>query len=191
MKNLLILFLTFCTLTVFGQNFDNTIERKGFVVGVAVGGGVISMAHSNDEVQFDKAQSGLSLPNLKLGWMFNERLAILATFPGMTYEYEGRHRSFNAFIPSVQYWVQDRWWINGGIGLAVDYPVLYEGHDDIRDEDWNFGTAVAISTGYELVQKKRFALDLQTKLHMGSLYLDNDEHRDVVALSIGLGFNWY
>ena len=61
----------------------------------------------------------------------------------------------------------------------------------IEDEDWNFGGAVAFSTGYELVQKKNFALDLQTQLQMGWTNLDNDRNRDAVVLSIGLGFHWY
>ena len=177
-------------MAVFGQNNGYTIERKGFVFGFGIGGGVISIADSNDEVPFDEAQFGISLPNLKFGWMLNDYLAILATFPGMIYDYEGKDRSFEAFIPSVQYWVNDRWWINGGIGLAMDFPALYE-VDDLKNEDWNFGGAVALSTGFELVQNKRYALDLQTKLQMGRVHLDNDEHRDGVSFSIGLGFNWY
>ncbi|MEZ5044720.1 MAG: hypothetical protein R2828_32790 [Saprospiraceae bacterium] len=88
--------------SAFSQNDNNTIERKGFIFGVGIGGGVISMADSNDEVPFEEAQFGISLPNLKLGWMVNDQ-----------------------------------------------------------------------------------------KLHMGRVYLDNDEHRDGVAFSIGLGFNWY
>ena len=66
---------------------------------------------------------------------------------------------------------------------------MYE--DNIKDEDWNFGGAVAFSTGYELVQKKKFTLDLQTQLQMGWTDLDKERDRDVVVLSIGLGFNWY
>jgi len=85
--------------------------------------------------------------------------------------------------------VKDRWWINAGAGLAMDFPAFYE--DNIEDEDWNFGGAVSFSTGYELVQKKKFALDLQTQLQMGWSNLENDKDRDVVVLSIGLGFNWY
>lgn len=190
MKNLLFLILTICVFPAFGQNGGITIERKGFVFGLGIGGGVISIAHSHDEVSFDEAQFGISLPNLKLGWMVNERLAILGTTHGMIYNYQSEDRSFDAFIPSIQYWVNDRWWINGGIGLAVDFPAFYEA-DDFKEEDWNFGGAVAISTGYEMVQKKRYALDLHTKLHMGRVNLDNNETLDGVAFSIGLGFTWY
>jgi len=188
MKTLFLIILTFFALSLFAQEADNSIQREGFVIGFGVGGGVISISDSNQEVPFDKARGGISFPNLKLGWMLNNRLAILGTFPGMIYKYEGKDRSFDAIIPSVQYWVKDRWWINGGFGLAIDGPALYK---DLDDESWNFGYAVTASTGYELIQKKKFALDLQTNLQLGRVFMDNDEHRDGVAFSVGLGFNWY
>jgi hypothetical protein len=189
MKNLLILFITLWTFSLFGQETNSMIERQGFVIGFGIGGGVISISDSDQEVPFDEAQGGGSFPNLKVGWMVNDRLAILGMYAGMSYEYEGKDRSFDAFMPSVQYWVKDRWWVNAGAGLAMDFPAFYE--DNIKDEDWNFGGAVAFSTGYELVQKKSFALDLQTQLQMGWTNLDNDKNREAVVLSIGLGFNWY
>jgi len=147
------------------------------------------VSESDQEVPFDEAQGGMYLPNLKLGWMLNGRLAILATFPGMTYEYEGKDRSFDAIVPSLQYWVKDRWLVNGGIGLTIDSPDLFE--NDVDNEDWNFGTTVAVSSGYELIQKERYALDLQTGLQLGRTNLENGRYRDGVILTIGIGFNWY
>ncbi len=189
MKISLIFAFTFCTLLSYGQREVTQIERKGFVIGFGLGGGVISTSDSDQEVPFDDAQGGGSFPNLKLGWMVNDRLAILGMYAGMSYGYQGKDRSFDAFMPSVQYWVKDRWWVNAGAGLAMDFPAIYE--DNIKDEDWNFGKAVALSTGYELVQKKKFALDLQAQLMMGTTNLENDRHRDAVVFSIGIGFNWY
>ncbi len=188
MKNVLILVFAICTITAFGQDAGSTIERKGFVFGFGIGGGVVSISDSNQEVPFDEAQGGISFPSIKFGWMLNDRLAIMATTAGLIYENEGKDRSFDAFIPSVQYWVGDRWWINGGVGLAMDAPAFYE---KLKDEDWNYGVAVALSSGYELVQKQKYALDLQTRLHLGSVSLENDGRRDGVTFTIGLGFNWY
>jgi len=189
MKNLLIIVFTFSTLISFGQNETSEIERKGFLIGFGIGTGIISISDSDQEIPFDEAQRGGTFPNLKLGWMVNDRLAVLAQYSGMGYEYEDLNRSFDALMPSVQYWVKDHWWINAGAGLAMDFPAFYE--DDIEDEDWNFGGAVSLSTGYEIVQNKNFALDLQTQLQMGFTNLDNDRERSAVILSVGLGFNWY
>ena len=188
MKKLVIITFIFLSFSAFGQTSDSPVERKGFVIGVGIGGGVISFDNSNQEGSFEEAQGGGTFPNLKLGWMVNDRLAILATLPGMIYEFEEKDRSFDAIIPSVQYWVKNRWWINGGIGLAIDGPALYE---KTEGEDWNFGCAVAASTGYELLQKKKFVLDLQTQLQLGRVFMENDQYRDGVVFSVGLGFNWY
>ena len=190
MKNLFVLVFTLFSLTLFGQAPDHSVQRKGLVFGVGVGGGVISVSQSTQEVPFDEAQGGFSLPNLKIGWMVNERLAVLATFPGKIYEYQGKDRSFEGFLPSLQYWAKDRWWINAGVGLAMDFPAFYE-VDDFKDEDWNFGCAVSASTGYEIVQKNNFTIDLQSKVFLGRTFLENDEYRDAAAFSVGVGFNWY
>jgi hypothetical protein len=189
-KSLLFALFTVLAVSAFGQQFDNTVRREGFVIGIGVGGGVISIADSDAENPFDEAQGGISFPNLKIGAMLNERTALLVTFPGLMYEYEGKDRSFDAVMPTLQYWVSDRWWINGGIGLATDFPAFYE-VDDFEDEDWNFGCAVAASTGYEIYQRDNFTIDLQSKVLMGQVSLDDDRHRDGVAFSVGIGFNWY
>ena len=188
MKNVLMLALSLFALTAFAQQEAQEIERKGFIIGFSAGAGVVSISDSNQEVPFDEAHGGFSFPNLKFGWMVSDRLAIMANLPGMSYEYDDKDRSFDALIPSVQYWMKDRWWINGGFGLAMDSPAIYEKNDG---EGWNFGCAVAASTGFELVQKKKFVLDLQTQLMLGRTFLKNDQYRDGVALSVGLGFNWY
>ena len=188
MKHLMILVFTFCTVSLFAQEVSENIERKGFVFGAGVGGGVISI--SENGAGFGKAQGGISLPDLKLGWMVNDRLAILATSPGMLYSLDDKDRSFEAIVPTVQYWLKNKWWVNGGLGLGMDMPAFYQ-IKKVENEDWNFGCAVSLSTGYEVLQKKNFALDLQTRLNMGRVGLGNDMHRDGVSFSVGVGINFY
>ena len=190
MKNLLIFAFTFCTLLSYGQNETNQIERKGFVIGFGIGGGVISISDSDQEVPFDEAQVGGTFPNLKLGWMVNDRLAILGMYSGMGYEYEDKDRRFDAFMPSVQYWVKDRWWIHGGAGLAIDAPALYDIKDNVND-DWNTGIAAMVSTGYEVYRKNKFALNVQSKLLVGGVKLNNNIDREAVQFSLGIGFSWF
>ncbi len=196
MKKLLLLVFTLSTLNLFSQavepgiqNLDR-IQRQGFVFGFGVGGGVISLSESSREGGFDNTTGGISFPNLKFGYMLNERLALMATLPGLIYEYENKDRSFEALIPSIQYWVQDRWWINGGVGMALDMPVWYD-FDDFKDGDFNLGCAVEFSTGYELVQGKKFALDLQGQVSLGRAFLGDKQYRDAAMFTVGLGFNWY
>lgn len=170
-------------------NPETTTQRDGFIIEFVVGGGIISVEDSAGIQTFDKSQSVFSFPDLKLGYMLNKRLAITASMPGMTYEFQDSDRHFGGFIPSLQYWVKDRWWIHGGMGLAIDSPALYDIKDDVND-DWNFGFAVMASTGYEIYKKRNFALNIQSNFVLGSVYLDGDAHRDALTFNIGLGFSW-
>ena len=185
--------LTFCTMVVSAQNNLNNkkiSKRNGFMFEFSVGGGVISVEDSQGIQTFDKSQGAISFPELKFGYMLNENLAITASMPGMIYKFNNNDRHFGGLIPSVQYWVKDRWWIHGGIGLAIDSPALYDIKDNVND-DWNFGCAVMASTGYEFYKKKNFALNVQSKILMGRTSLEGDAHRDAVTFNIGLGFSWF
>jgi hypothetical protein len=177
----------------FAQNnstTETTSNRDGFIIEFSLGGGVISIEDSEGIQTFDKSQGAISFPELKFGYMLNDNLAITASMPGMIYEYQDNDRHFGGFIPSLQYWLKDRWWIHGGMGLAIDSPALYDIKDNVND-DWNFGCAVMASTGYEIYKKNNFALNVQSKLVLGRAFLKGDAHRDAVTFNIGLGFSWF
>lgn len=171
-------------------NSETTTVREGFIFEFVVGGGIISLEDSAGIQTFDKSQGTFVFPDLKFGYMLNDRLAITAAMPGNIYEFQDNDRNFGGFIPSLQYWVKNRWWIHGGIGLAIDSPALYDIKDDVND-DWNFGTAVMVSTGYEFYKKKNFALNFQSKLVLGHVSLDGDADRDALIFNVGLGFSWF
>lgn len=171
------------------SGIKTTTERDGFIFEFVVGGGLISLEDSAGIQTFDKAQGTFVFPDLKFGYMLNERLAITASLPGNIYKFQDNDRHFGGFIPSVQYWVKDRWWIHGGFGLAIDSPALYDIKDNTND-DWNFGCAVMASTGYEIYKKKNFALNVQSKLVLGRTNLDGDAHRDALIFNLGLGISW-
>lgn len=175
----------------YAQNTNTEIEteRKGFIIEFVVGGGSISIEDSAGIQTFDASQGTFSFPDLKIGYMLTERLAVTASMPGMIYEYQNNDRHFGGFIPSLQYWVKDNWWIHGGIGLAIDSPALYDIKDNVNDE-WNFGTAVMASTGYEFYKKKNFALNIQSNFVLGRTSLSGNAHRDAVTFNVGLGFSW-
>lgn len=166
------------------------IERKGFVLGLGLGVGAISISDADTAQDFDKGQGAITLPNLKFGYMLNEKTALLLTTSGMIYNLEGNDRSFETLLPSVQYWVNDNWWLNGGIGLALDMPALYDIKDNVND-DFNFGCGIGLAAGREVYKKKNFAIDLQAQITLGRTFLKGDGHRDAATFSVGVGFNWY
>lgn len=176
----------------FAQNTDaKTIsKRQGFTFEFTLGGGLISLEDSAGIQTFDESQGTFVFPDVKLGYMLNENLAITISIPGNIYEFQDNDRHFGGFIPSVQYWIKDRWWIHGGFGLAIDSPAIYDIKDDVND-DWNFGHAVMFSSGHEIYKKKNFALNVQSKLLLGRANLGNDAYRDAVIFNVGIGFNWF
>ncbi|MBP92489.1 MAG: hypothetical protein CMC55_00035 [Flavobacteriaceae bacterium] len=167
---------------------ETTYQRDGFIFEIGLGGGVISLEDSDGIQTFDTSQGTFSFPELKFGFMLHDKLALTASMPGNIYEFQDNDRHFGGLIPSVQYWIKDRWWIHGGIGLAIDGPALYDINDD--NNDWNFGCAVMVSTGYEIYKKKNFALNLQSKIVLGRAFLEGDAYRDAALFNVGLGFSW-
>lgn len=183
-------FTLFTSITYAQNNNQNTsTERDGFIFEFVVGSGLISIEDSAGIQTFDKSQGTFSFPDLKFGYMLNDRLAVTVSTPGMIYEFQDNDRHFGAVIPSLQYWFKDNWWVNGGIGLAIDSPALYDIKDHVND-DWNFGCAVKVSTGYEFYKKKNFALNVQSNVVFGRAFLDGDAHRDGATINVGIGFSW-
>ncbi len=171
-------------------NTETTKQREGFMFEFTVGGGIISIEDSEGIQTFDESQGTFVFPDIKLGYMLNEKLAITVSMPGNIYKFQDNDRNFGGFIPSVQYWIKERWWIHGGIGLAIDSPALYDIKEDVND-DWNFGTAVMVSSGYEMYKKKNFALNVQSKLVLGHASLYGDAQRDALIFNVGIGFSWF
>ncbi|WP_397445283.1 hypothetical protein [Polaribacter sp. R77954] len=169
---------------------ERSFQREGFMFEFAIGGGIISTEDSDGIQSFDEAQGAFSFPDLKFGYMLNNRLALTLSIPGMIYSVNDNDRHFGGFIPAIQYWVKDRWWIHGGAGLALDSPALYDIKNNVND-DWNTGIAVMASTGYDVYRKNNFALNVQSKLLLGGVNLNNGIDRDVVQFSVGIGFSWF
>ena len=171
-------------------NAKNSFIREGFMFEFGLGGGIISIEDVAGLQSFDDAQGAGTFPELKFGYMLNNRLSVTVSAPGMIYTLNDYDRHFGGIIPAVQYWIKDRWWIHGGAGLAIDSPALYDIEDNVND-DWNTGIAVMVSTGYEVYRKNKFALNVQSKVLLGGVKLDNNIDRDAVQFSLGIGFSWF
>jgi len=56
--------------------------------------------------------ASISLPHLKIGWMYNPDLALLITSLGLNYSLGDYDRSIDGIIPSVQYWIKTQFVYN-------------------------------------------------------------------------------
>ncbi len=186
-----ILFLAFAVFSnvVFAQTTldKNLIERNGFVFGVGTGGGVLTL-NTNDTIQ---TTFSATLPNIKVGYMINQKVALLALFPGATYKYNGKDRGFEGIMIGAQYWLKEKWWMLGGAGLTFDAPAFYTVRDPQKAGFYIGVPALTFSTGYEVWRKGRFAIDLQYRIFVGKSNLPNKNYREGISNIFMVGFNWY
>ena len=59
------------------------------------------------------------------------------------------------------------------------------------EEKNNWGKGVLLSSGYELIQRKRWAMDIQARLYMASVKLDSGNRREGTAFSLAVGFTLF
>lgn len=184
-----IISLTLLVNSTFAQtNTDkNQIERKGFVFGLGIGAGALSL-HTNGA---SNTSFSASLPNIRLGYMLNDRFALLALFPGATYQFEDKTRGFEALMLAGQYWIKDKWWVMGGTGLTFDAPAFYAVEDPQTAGFYTGFPALTFATGYEIWRKGRFTVDLQYRIFYGKSELPNNGQREGISNMFILGFNWY
>lgn len=191
MRSVIVFIFLFSTLALSAQSkAPAPFQRKGFLIGGALGGSSIQLSANNAD---NETQTGLSFPNFKIGTMIAPRMALLLYLPGTVYRYsqEGRKRDrgFEGIIPSVQYWAGNRCWLLGGLGLGMDAPAFY----DIKvpaERKFYFGTAALAGAGYELWRKRNMTLDLQGRVHYGRIQWPGNRYTGV-AFSLLLGFNFY
>ncbi len=166
---------------------NHPFEKKGFSFGLGVGLGALTL-NANDTIT---AKFSSTIPNIKVGYMLNKRLALFALLPGANYKYQNKARGFEGLIVAGQYWLKDSWWVLGGTGLTFDAPAFYTVKDP-QTAEFNTGLpAFSLATGYEIWHKGRFALDMQYRIFLGKANLKNDGFREGVSNMVILGFNWY
>lgn len=191
MKSILtFIFLNACSLIIVPAQDTNQFNRKGFIFGTSFG--ISSLRFKTATVPL-QTQESLSFPNLKIGKMISKRSAIVLYLPGNIYTYNGggrqRDRGFEGIIPSIQYWIKDRWWTMVGTGITFDAPAFY----DIKNEEerkFYFGNSIIAGAGYEVWRKRNFAIDLQSRIQYGNTNMPQGKRKGV-AVSFLIGFNLY
>jgi len=146
-------------------------ERKGFIFGVAVGGGGIKC----DDCESMNGPASA----LYLGGMVTDKLAIVVDGSGILKTEDDVDLTSIVSGIAAQYWVSPRVWVKGGVGagqLGVSSGKVSETSD--------LGLGFLGGAGVEIVQKKKFTLDLQVRFTTAKI--EGDRVNNVSAL---FGFN--
>ena len=163
-------------------------DRKGFTIGGSAGIGVLHFTQGMAETETETS-GNISLPNMKVGWFITDDFAVYLNTTGQIYELNGRDRSFEGIIPSVQYWTSDRWWMSGGFGAALDTRAFYESKSKSADSEW--GKGVLLASGYEFKQREKWAMDVQARLFMASVSRDGLQSLEGTSFTIAFGFTFF
>lgn len=190
MKSLTIIVISFMLcITAFGQT-KNEIKRKGLVFGTSFG---IANASMNFPT---KKQNTTNLAiNWKVGYMINSKFALVVNGAVSVYEYDltdrKRLRDFGGVFASTHYFITDKFWALGGIGIGTDAPVFY----DLKPENpietkYYSGIGAISSVGYEIYRKKNVTLDIQARINFSRVNLPMGKTNGFTA-AILLGINFY
>lgn len=183
-------FAIFCILSItLSAQIENSIQRKGIVFGFSSG-------ISNSSLIFpSKKQNDSNLAyNWKVGFMVNPKFALLLNGVVSTYEYDlsdrERLRDFGGVFASAQYFIKDRFWILGGVGIGTDAPVFYDlKSENTTETKYYSGLGLVTSVGYEIFRKKNFALDLQARINYSGVELPIGRMNGfTTAFLIGINF---
>lgn len=184
------LVLICCVITTLGiTQSKNEIVRKGLVFGFSAG-------IANSYLRFPtKNQNDANLAlNWKAGYMPYPKLAFLFNGAVSIYEYDlsdrTRLRDFGGIFASAQYYLGDKFWILGGLGIGTDAPVFYDVEPENQIETKYYsGIGLISSFGYEIYRKKKFTVDIQARLNYSSVNLPIGKANGfTTALLLGINF---
>ena len=183
-----------CIFIHFSVAQENQIfERKGFVFGASLGEATTNLTFP------DKMQNDIDLAiDLKIGYMIKPQIAILLTSTVSIYDYSGfgrnRKRDFGVLAPALQYWLSNRFWVQGGLGIGGDNPVFWDienPDNDALETKYYSGLGLMTSVGYEIYRsKKNFTIDVKVR----AMYRNVDlQEGNTSGFSYGIlvGCNFY
>lgn len=178
--------------SVFAQE-QETFERKNFVFGTALGFTSTTLSFPTNTQE----HTGLGI-ELKIGYMLKPKLAVLLSSNVSIYDYSGfgrnRKRDFGVLAPSIQYWFNERLWVQGGLGIGGDNPVFWDIQNpdsDTLETKYYSGLGVVTSLGYEIYKsQKNFTIDIKARGMYRKVEL---QEGDTSGFSYGilLGINFY
>jgi hypothetical protein len=170
-------------------NVEHEYVRHGFTMELGLGISQTSVA--SDVVGREHSDIGLAPLSFGFGGFVSPRLAIIGRGAGTSTFREDSHgksyQTVNGFYgPTLQYWVTDRFYLGGGVGLAL------LGADPLGDRkrDIHF-----LEAGFGVNARAGFAFALPGDHHALLLGVDGFgsqlEKSSTVAVALNLGWQYY
>ena len=184
--------LLICLITSAYSQSNQDVYRKGFVFGTAIG--VSHSIHNFPNNKQNNTDIGL---DFKVGYMIRPNMALLLSSNVSSYDYSGvgrdRKRDFGIVAPTIQYWLNDKLWVLGGVGLGVDAPIFWDiKNPDANREETKYYTGLGGVTalGFDIYRKKNFTVDIKTRLTYRNVQLQEGRACGF-SPAVLIGINFY
>jgi hypothetical protein len=122
-----------------------------------------------------------------VGYNFSEKLGLIGDFWVMQNREDDVTITFLNGSIGLRYWLVPVFWIQGGIGSG-NARFRYDGLIDIEGESESIPTGM-LAVGLELVNSKRWALDVSLRIAQGSETEGEDTTGRMTGL--GVGMTWF
>lgn len=181
-SHLTIFLLLFC-LGLRGQD-SKPLNRQGLILGLSIGAG----SHFYEGEAFAR----FSVPNVRIGYMINSKWAMLLHAPGGVYRKEGEDLAFEGIIPTAQYWFNEHWYVNAGVGVGIETTPFYLVDYEAGPPTFHTGMALFSSLGREVYQwGGNKTIDLQLRALYGSITKGPQDRQQHLAFDLVIGINLY
>jgi hypothetical protein len=185
-------------------------DRAGLMGGISFGGGTVHVRGTSDDPALaivrraGNRQADFAL-NMYIGGRMRRDLSLVleiafasAGTPSTsgevrlganraTFTASAASQTSNVFAGGLQYWVAERVWLRGGIGIgSMDTTLLLDDAGLTITLDRGTGAAVLAAAGVDVWRRGNFAVDVQ--VHLTSLSLANVW---ITSPSAHVGFTWH
>lgn len=159
-------------------------EGKGWYLGADAGAGAVTIGWSSGD---DSGSSSLNF-HFRFGGMLRPRLAVSAEFWSDGHSTTDIDASYtqNVLALAASYWLLPRLWVTTGVGSGT--LRTYAGGSG--DAQVNKGHVFMVGSGFEVLSRKRYSLDLNIRLFQ-STYDLGWVTMSRGSVSFGLGATWH
>jgi len=166
---------------MYGGPERRGVQRDGLMFGIGIGGGAMNCSECSD----DDALGGVAV-DLHLGAMLTPKLGLMFDGSAIAHPFDGGGTLVHAVDTiAAQFFVTDRLWLKGGIGLGQLSLQSDDGRVALQSDT---GPAGMFAVGFEVMQAERSALDVQFRVASTTF---EDADVTITNASFNVAYNWY
>lgn len=143
-----------------------------------IGFGWVNASADGDSETSDLGLGGLSIG---VGGWLNEKIALTGRIAGVTLSENDAQLSDVFFGPSIQYWIDNHFWLGGGAGLGI---LAASGGGD---EDSITGFGLDLRVGYTFNEGSENTLNASFELNPG-FFSENGNSATLTGIGILIGY---